>query len=49
MGIIIKVIEKETSGKSFNSKKYCHDTEDKSGIMKIIKMWNGKIMEKLKN
>lgn len=32
MGTVLKVIEKETSGVSFNSYKYCHDTTDRSGI-----------------
>lgn len=32
MGTVLKVIEKETSGVSFNSYKYCHDTGDRSGI-----------------
>ena len=32
MGNIIEVIEKETSGKSFKSHKYCHDTTDRAGI-----------------
>lgn len=32
MGTVLKVIEKETSGVSFNSHKYCHDTTDRSGI-----------------
>lgn len=30
MGTVIKVIEKETSGVSFNSHRYCHDTGDRS-------------------
>jgi len=28
MGAVIEVIEKETSGVSFKSYKYCHDTSD---------------------
>lgn len=32
MNNIIPVIEKETSGKSFKSHKYCHDTTDRAGI-----------------
>lgn len=32
MGSVLKVIEKETSGVSFNSYRYCHDTSDRSGI-----------------
>jgi hypothetical protein len=32
VGSILKVIEKETSGVSFNSYRYCHDTSDRSGI-----------------
>lgn len=32
MGNIIEVIEKETSGKSFKSYRYCHDTTDRAGI-----------------
>jgi len=32
MGTILNVIEKEMSGVSFNSHKYCHDTSDRSGI-----------------
>ncbi|MGF7060098.1 hypothetical protein [Brassicibacter mesophilus] len=32
MGEIIKTIEKETYGMSFKSYKYCHDTEERSGI-----------------
>jgi hypothetical protein len=32
MSTVIKVIEKETSGVSFSSRKYCYDTGDRSGI-----------------
>lgn len=32
LGDIIKIIEKETGGKSFNSHKYCHDTAPTVGI-----------------
>ncbi|MFT9495792.1 hypothetical protein [Anaerosolibacter sp.] len=32
MGDVIKIIEKETDGKSFNSHKYCHDTAPTIGI-----------------
>lgn len=32
MGSIIPIIEKETSGRSFKSHKYCHDTKDYGGI-----------------
>lgn len=32
MGNIIPIIEKETSGKSFKSHKYCHDKADRAGI-----------------
>ena len=32
MSSLIKIIEKETDGKSFNSHKYCHDTAPTSGI-----------------
>lgn len=32
MGIVIKTIEKETSGISFNSYRYCHDNMERSAI-----------------
>lgn len=32
MGEIIKLVEKETNGSSFKSYKYCHDSQDRSGI-----------------
>lgn len=32
MGTVLKTIEKETSGISFNSHRYCHDTINRSGV-----------------
>jgi hypothetical protein len=32
MGNVIKIIEKETDGKSYCSHKYCHDTTPTAGI-----------------
>lgn len=32
MGSVLKIIEKETAGISFNSHRYCHDNNIRSGI-----------------